>query len=380
MSFVAIDFESDPEDLEQQAYDFLRTRWPDWEPADGNLETWMIAAFARLVSEASDLAATVPTEVMKTFGAAVAGLPPEAAVPATGYTTWTMIDNLGYTVPAGTNVGIRDATGNLVAFATVDDFTVAPGDTTAAAILVRAVEEGAGGNDLSGTVDLIDSLNFIDGITLDAATAGGVDEESDTDYLDRLTEELQLSAPRPIVPSDFEVLARRINGVHRAVAVDGWNPTLDTLGNERYIGIALTDTAGEQPDPAVKTAVEDYLDGLREVNFVVEVGDPTYTTIDVDVTVTAYPAFDADDVEQEIVDALTAFFNPVNWGVPSYGVSNRVWVNTDVVRYLDVASVVHNVAGVDDITALTVEGASADVNLVGTVTLTRPGTITATVS
>jgi uncharacterized phage protein gp47/JayE len=62
-------------------------------------------------------------------------------------------------------------------------------------------------------------------VTLDAPTAGGVDAESDADYLDRLHELLTLLAPRPILPNDFAVLARTVAGVGRATAIDLYNPT-----------------------------------------------------------------------------------------------------------------------------------------------------------
>ena len=45
-----------------------------------------------------------------------------------------------------------------------------------------------------------------------------------TSYINRLTAELQLLAPRPILPADFAALATSVTGVFRAMAIGGLNP------------------------------------------------------------------------------------------------------------------------------------------------------------
>jgi hypothetical protein len=42
--------ETDPDVLQQEAFDYLTSRWPDWVPAESNLEAWMVAACARMVA------------------------------------------------------------------------------------------------------------------------------------------------------------------------------------------------------------------------------------------------------------------------------------------------------------------------------------------
>lgn len=380
-SFITIDIDRDAETLAEEAYDFIRTRWPEWEPADANLETWIIESLARLASEVAELTADVSLAILREFGETVAGVPPVDAVEATATTTWTMVDNMGYTIPAGTLVGIVGADDELIAFEVVSEVTVPNGSTSTAAgaVQLRAVEAGTNANDLTATPELIDALAFVSSIALVTGPSGGTDAESDEDYLDRLVEELQIMTPRPIIPEDFEVLAKRVSGVHRAKAIDGWNPADDTLNNERYIGIVAIDEAGADVSAGIKTEIDELLQELREVNFVVVVDSPDYTAIDVTVTATAYPTFDPAAVDAAVTDALEEYLSPANWGVPPHGETDD-WVNDDEVRFLEVAEAINRVAGVHYIDSLTVEGGTSDVALTGVVPLTQPGTISVTVN
>lgn len=378
--FVNIEFSDDPDAMAQGVYDYIRVRWPDWEPSDGNLETWIVLATSRLASEVASLASQASQEIFKTFGAQVAGIPPFTSASAQANTTWTTNDTVDHVIPAGTLVGIPNSNGDLIAFATVDDYKVVAGAsvTTAGAVLLRAVDVGEEANGLTGTPVMISSLAYVVSVALVGSTSGGVDDEDPASYVNRLTEELQLSSPRPILPRDFQVLAKRVSGISRVVAVDGWKPADNTLNNERYIGIAVTDAAGEQPSAGVKTALETYLDGLREVNFVVKVGSPTYTNIDVVTTVRCYPTFTPSQVHDDVVAALQSYLSPANWGLPRFGQDERAWLNTTKVRFLEVAETINRVTGVDYIESVTVEGGVVDVNLSGVVPLTRADVITVT--
>jgi hypothetical protein len=157
------------------------------------------------------------------------GLPPQDATPASVYSTWTLIDTLGHTIPAGTHVGISDAAGNINAFLTLVDVVVSAGSsaTPAGSVQLQAVTPGLAASGLGGVgvaAQLIDTLDFVSTVVLSTATAGGLDAEDDATYLDRLQRKLRLLSTRPILPSDAAILARDVAGVYRAVAIDGFNP------------------------------------------------------------------------------------------------------------------------------------------------------------
>lgn len=226
--YITYPITTDPEDLIQDALDYMRAVIPGWEPAEGNLDVWMLEAVASLASELRDVASAVPAAIFRYFGNTLVALPPIDAAAATTTTTWTMVDAAGYTIDEGTVIGFRTAGDELIPFITLNSATVAPGDTVTGTgeITVAAINPGSDASGLgsaSAAMELVDPLVFVDTIVMEASTTGGVDGETDEEYLDRLTTELRLLTPRPILPDDFAVLARRISGVDRSVAVDGYD-------------------------------------------------------------------------------------------------------------------------------------------------------------
>lgn len=371
----------DPDDITADAIAFLQQQFPDWEPSDGNLEVWQIMALARIVSTATQVAGTVPLEIFKYFGQSVVGLQPIGALYATTTSTWTMTDDAGYTIPAGTNVGFQISGDVTIPFATVDDVIVPPGSLTTdpGGVIIQALDAGIAQNGLGpdGLV-LIDALSFVDSITAVSATTGGLDGETDYQYASRLIDELQLAAPTPILGKDFGVMARNVPSVFRAVGIDNYNPADGTTDNERMVAVAAIDEQGTAASADVKTAIAAYLEGLRETNFIVNVFDPTYTVIDVVFTFVPYPGYDPDSVKQAAVNAIAALLNPATWGVDPGDDIGSSWTNTTILRYNSVVGALLAVDGLRWVDSLTLNGASADVALNGTVTLPMAGTITGT--
>jgi hypothetical protein len=448
MPYIDLNIETDPEALKDEAVAYIEDAFPGWEAAAGNLETILLEVIAEMAAEQATVAAEMPAAVFRRFGQALVGLDPIEGVEAIGSTTWTMTDALGHTITAGTAVEIEGQV-----FETTVETTVPVGVSTAS-IPVEAVEVGAQGNGLTGDAVLVDTIAYVDSVAVVGTTSGGVDAETDEEYLDRLVDELQLMAPRPIVPTDFEVMARRIAGVDRAVALDGWDaassasrsgqvtnasksvtsitggtvtsdmigaaisgpnipagtfvatvPTSSSLtmtkaatgtnggnaltilgasGVERTIAIAAVDEDGEAVSAGTKTDIEDFLEARREVNFVVDAIDPTYTTVNITTTVTLLPDFDATIVLDNVEAAITDFLQPYNFGRVFTGSDNvsRPWVNTRRLGYLNVAEVIRAVPGVAFIETLSMNdgtgAVSADIVLGGAAPLTRPGVITAT--
>lgn len=383
--YIEFPVETNPEVLSEDAFDYIQAHFPGWVPNDANLDTIMVEVGARLAAEARDVASIVPVDIFIYFGELVGVLPIQAA-PASVETTWTMINNAGYTIPSGTQVGIRIAGDELVPFTTLTQTVVPPGSTTALNVLVEAVEAGGEQSAIGtvgGPVELIDTLDFVLSITQEVPTSGGVDAESDEDYLDRLRARLQLLAPRPIIARDYAVLTQDIAGVNRAIAIDGYNPLDSTTNNERMVAVVAVDTAGEAVSAPVKAEIDAYLQSLREINFVVNVFNPTYSTVDVTFAAKALAGFDPALVEVDAENAVTSYLSPSNWGLTAAGTDD--WVNQTVVRYLELAQVINNVVGIDYITSLTFRVspaayASTDITLTGAVPLPRPGAIAGTVT
>lgn len=369
---------TEPDDLASEAFDYLEANIAGWLPSPGNLETWQIEAISQLASELAYVASAVPVSIFRYFGESLLGLPPNPASYANGTTTWTMRDALGYTIPAGTLIGIPASGDELLGFAVAGDTVIPPGSTTATGVIVIAEDAGTDANGLTGTPELVDALDFVVSVTLTAPTSGGVDEESDDDYLNRLRTLFTVLAPRPILPNDFAVLALTVPGVARATAIDLYNPGPPPATNvPRCVSVVVVGEDGNPVTPAVKTQVDNLLQAQREVNFLVFVIDPTYTTINVTFTVKAYPAYNGAAIADAAEVAVADYLSPQNFGQVPYG-DQPQWLYDDKVRYLEIAEVINRTEGVWYIGTLTINGGTTDVALTTPGPMPKPGTITGT--
>ncbi len=538
--YIVPPIETDAETLADGVFAVIEALIPGWEPSDAHLETILTRQLTAQIAEARDVATLVGTEIFRILGEQIAGVTAKNPTYATAQTTWSLTDTAGHTIPAGTVVQVQSSD-TQVAFEVVSQVIVLGGSDTATNVEIRAVAAGAAGSGLSGTVTLVDGLAFVDAITLDAATSGGDDGETDDEYLARLREELTLLAPRPILPADFEVLARRTDGVHRAIAIDGYNPDHNRLtanqssvetdttgfqadtnaaiarttataadgvaslritssaagasaartlsgtsgiavvagakytalasfrpaaardchvdiiwytaggavisttagatanvaagaytalavtavapataafaavrpvftatagaetcdvdrwalhegdsltwtlgpstgtGTARYLSVAAVDELGQPVGTAVRAALQDNLDAMREVTFAVRAIDATITPVAVTFTAVAYKGYDTADVQSRAVAAVSEYLNPATWGRANAG-DTFSWVADNIVRYLEVATAINNVEGLHYISALTVNGGAVDVTLPGVVALPTAGVITATIT
>lgn len=363
--YIDVPIETNPDTLTAAALAELMAAIPGWVPREGHLEVALIEVLGRMTAEAADVASRVPRSIFRFFGGLVA-LPAIGPTSATVASTWTMADTQGYTIPAGTVVAFRTAGDVLVPFRTAAAATVSPGSATtlAGSVLLTATVLGSASNDLTGAMVLVDSLAFVAAVSATTVSSGGVDGETDDEYLDRLSQELELLAPRPILANDFAVLARRVAGVHRALALDGYDPATATFGNERMVALAVVSQTGTALTTGTKQAVDDYLEARREVNFVINIIDPIYTAVAVAVTVKRLATFEAATLKAAVEAAVLAYLAPGSWG--GGDLDPPEWrASANIVRYLEMASLIDGVPGVDYIASLTINGGTSDVALAG---------------
>lgn len=388
-NYIEFTFTTDPSELWQNAVDYIKDRIPGWEPPEGSFININLESVSNMAAEVRDIGAVMPKAAFRAFGAKIVDVPPIDATAATVDTTWTMKDTVGYTIIAGTLVAIPVDGSNNAAFEVIDDVVIPPGNlaTATGEVQLQAILEGAFATGLGTAgqeIKLIDSLAFVDSVVMEGATSGGTNSEDDDAYVDRLSEELKLLTPRPILPIDFEILSRQVAGVYRAVALDGYNPDDETYDNERMITLAVIDTDGNNLSTPEKDAVQANLQAQRELNFIVNIIDATHTGIDVTWEAVALPGWDTADVLSRGNEALTGYLDPVLWGaIPGTG-DRPSWVNTPSVRLLELGTVLNNVQGLDYVTSLTfcIHGgslASTDILLPGPVPLATTGDLNGTV-
>lgn len=385
--FVEFPLETEPDALAQLAFDFLQSKIPDWEPHDGQFEVWLIESLSQMAAEVRDVAADMPVSIFKFMGEKILRLPPFNATQAVGTSTWTMVDNAGYTIPAGTNVSLPGDGEDVIGFSVLEDVVVAPGATVTGTgeVQLLADEEGAAGSGLTGPIQLIDILDFVDGPpVLEGVTTDGQDEEDEDAYLVRLAARMELLTDTPILAPDFaRVVRNNIAEVARATAIDNYNADTATAGVERCVTVAVQNSAGDASSSGVKAAAKDLLESLRESSFLIFIIDPSYNLINVTVQAKALPGYDTAAVAASLTAGINEFLSPARWGRPNFG-DQPEWVNIPTVRYLELSTAINEVEGVDYIEVLTFakQGSglgTTNVTMTGVVPLPKPNTINVTV-
>lgn len=378
MAYIPIrEIETEASSLLDDSLDYLESQIDDYSPAAANLDVVIMEAVSNMAEETAETQAEVPDSIFKYFGKTIAGIPVEEPIPALLSSTWVAADTDGHTVEAGWYASQDDTT-----FRVVEDVEIPVGQTSTAVGAVRmiAVEDGAEANGLSGELEQDEGIAWVDRVDIVGVSAGGEDGEEDDAYVERLAEELQISSPTPIKPSDFIVLAQREPGVGRATAIDLYNADTAQHDVERCVTVAITDDAGEPVEPPVKNRLKTTLQSMREVNFLVFVVDPTYHTITITYKVQALPGWNADAVAANVDAALYEHLNPFRWGNRDYAqYSEDRWLNSTHVRYFDMLWLVRDVNGVDHVIDLKINGGTTDVPLSGVAPLVRSGTHAGTV-
>jgi hypothetical protein len=362
----------------------VREQYPTWEATAGDPMTVVRDAVSVLYSDVAELATRGGEELFRYFGRGLAGLPPIDERAAFGQVTVTAIDANGpYVVPEGLELEATGALGEPVGFRTLAAVVIPNGATTAVAD-VEALVEGAAANGISGPAEFSEYIDYLTAVEFVGVTDGGEDAEGDAPYLDRLGDELEISTPRPVLPSHFAVLARRL-GAYRATVIDGLDPGDGSTGNRAMVTLATVNEAGE-PLPGVQaTAIGVALEAMREVGWEVHMIDATYGVVDVAYTATAYPGEDPVATKAAADAALLDYLSPAKYGAREDTGELREWINRPLIRYLEVAERLQRVTTLDTVDSLTIAlngGAmgTANLTLPGYAPLPQPGAITGTVA
>jgi hypothetical protein len=363
MASITVPIPQDRETILQRAKDYMQANYsPEFEFSDGSPLTFIAEAFVDLVATVGENATDATTDIFRYEGANLDGIPPIDAVAATSTVTITIDVTTGYTIPAGLQIAVADAAGNLYDFETTTDAVFAAAATTAAGVAIVASDDGDAigvlGNDLPGPVQLAESEVHVTAITLDTATSGGSDAEDDDDYLPRLIEEKQTAAKAPILARDFAVLSKAASTeVDRTAALDGYRPADGTTGHALELTLTPVQADGSDVSPGTETAIAAQFaedgDTPAIVNFIVHIAKPNRTAVASHFTATARPGYDPADVKAAGEDAIRTFLSPADWGQPLTGETRAFEVKSKVTLG-ELYNVLYSVEGIATVTALTV--------------------------
>lgn len=381
--YIDVPIEFDETAIYESGVARIQSYFPNWSPKRGSMIDLVLRTCAGFAAVGAEVASDVPSSIFAAFGE-LAHEPPIPAQAATVLSHWTMKDNAGYKIDANTPVGLSSA-GNpdTIGFWTLDEAVVPAGSTTVDITLV-AVEPGSNGSGLD-TVVRVDSLGFVINITLPAGpSSGGTDAELTDVFLSRLSQEFETLTDTPVLARDFALLAKKIPPIYRCAYWDNYNPADGTSNNEKMVALSPIDAAGAAVSAPIKTALKNLLESMRLNNFVVNVVDPTYHTVDGAASVHLDGTVASGIVDAALQSAWTGYINPATWGTPQPSGGERpVWINQRVLRLNKVIQQLENVIGVEYAEPVTIGPSggplvAADYNLTGAFPLPQAGVLTIT--
>lgn len=231
------------------------------------------------------------------YHAETRGITRGAAEKAAGVIRFAAADKVTAACPIEKGTVCMTAEG--VRFETTEDAAIAVGSQWAD-VPAQAVEAGAGGNVIAGTVTLLSAMPVgVVQCTNPAAFSGGCDAESDEALRGRVLASYQ-RLPNGANAAYYEQEAMRYPGVAAAKAV----------GRARGIGtvnVVIATHAGV-PDAALLAAVEMDLQKKREIAVDVKVLAPTVETVAVTAALKAAPGYTFAEVKAGAQSALEALF------------------------------------------------------------------------
>ncbi len=334
------------------------SKFPEWQPREGNTEVALIEALALEVEEVTFAVNRLPGAVLEVL-LRLYGLTRDAGAPATATVTFTLSDQLAHTIPAGTRLLLDlgpDSDG--VELATDADLVIPAGVTTGAqrtTAVTATVNTVDGDGTVAGTaLEVLDAVPYVDSAVLGSVLTGAREPEDGAAFLERGASRLQRLVTTLVLPEQFTAAALEEAYVGRAFTVDRYDPgQVPPTGRNGHVTVVASTTTGQPIAAGDKVTLETKLEAAALAALDVHIADPTITTVDVDVTVTRDGTRTAAQVQADTLAALDALLTPASWPFGSTVYRNEL------------IALVDRVAGVDRVVTLTLNGGTADVTLTG---------------
>lgn len=381
MPFDPPAIDTDVDAVTDRVLDGMTDRMPGWEPIEGSPETALAEELGREIAVLNQSLIDVLKLAVAGIGETTFGFPAYTGVPATVSVEFT-VTGPGAIVPSGFTVVGLNENNEEVWFVLPTDLGV-PAGTTATATM-KASDVGDAGNRVApGPLTIVTVTTSVVSVRALASSTNGADPEPIDRYLDRFTDYVATLRPGGVKAADLAALARTVPGVHRALGVDLYNPASPGVPSERTATVFCVDETGHPVHPDVSDEVDAVVSAAREVNFIVHVADPTYTRLQIAYTAVVETGADPLVVKAEINVRLADWIS--SWGSTSS--DPQAWVDTPKARFLDAARIAGSAPGVAYLSALTLNGGTADVTLAGPASMptpldwpTSPSTITGTMA
>lgn len=271
----------------------------------------------------------------------------EAAVSALGTVTFSRFTTTNQaTIAPGVMVQTTDGTQSFTVIADTTQTAwnatlgayVIPAGAASANVTVQAVTAGSAGNVQAGTVTIIgSSIPYVDTVTNASAFTGGANAELDTALLGRFQLALQGLQKGIKASAGAAIEALQQNLQYSIVE----NQTLAGATQNGYFYVVISPYSS-----TLQSNVYGAVDAVRPLGSTFGVFAATQITANVVMTATVTTGYTHAQIVTAIQSAITTFINGLKLGAPLY------WSQLYAVAY--------GVAGVQEVTGLTINGGTAD--------------------
>lgn len=360
-------YDKSPTDIVAAAQTTLQSRIPDWIPSSTNIEVMLLEALAIEVSETVFSINRVPENVLRAL-IALYGVVADPGAPPTVDLTFNAYDTDGYVIPAGTEVSILTSAGEYISFFTDEEATIA---STTTSVTVGSTATSytniANGLPIGTEGELINPIEGVETVETATIVTGGDLPETIDSWTERGVQRLARLSDTLVIAKHFTQAALENPLVFRANTVDNWNSNASpptTPGNDPgYVAVVVYGD-GAALTTGQKAAINTDLSQRANANLVINVIDPTITTVNVTASVKVLAGYNQTTVLNAVKSAVEQYLNPATWA----------WSGS--VRRNELIVVMDKVAGVDYVGTITAP--SSDVTLGNGNTLAKYGTVTIT--
>lgn len=333
--------------IADETYDRMAELNPGFNPDDpAGTETYLVEPFSELIGEVGERATEHMAGIYKQL-AWLFRIFPIGATFATAPSTWTFTTDDEFLIEAGTPLSFPGADGQRVGFLVAQDYLKPAGSfsTGIGEILLVAETAGAAGTGLQDGVRLERALATLETIVVETSTVGGEDAETDTEYLNRVTDRFANRTEVLVRPVNFEADARlSVPQVARALAINGYDADTDTEDVGGHISVAVVDANGADPGSTIRTDGAAAQQAKSVSGLTVHWIPATYTPVEIVFSGVPEEGFDAADVEARAIDAVELAISPAEHGLPRSG-DQPLWIDDPIVRRQDISTVLNNVEG-----------------------------------
>lgn len=312
-----LDYASE-EDLKALAIEFAQAALPEWTPHEGNVEVILIESLAVMVTSLAFALEQAPGALLEQL-LQLYGTRRDQGAPAWAVAEITTSGARAvHEIPEGTRMRAHlRQTGESVDFLTSGRLEIVTAESVSGPVQVVADTPGTAFNKIpvGTTLEMVDSLPFVESVRLITASAGGRDEESDMAFQGRAAARLQRLVETLVLPSHFQLAALELPEVGRARVVNLFDPSHDAAPGESvgHVTVAVADHDGRPLTVEQRQMVAHTLQQMALASLVVHVVDPDYQSVDLEIEVLANVEADPAAVRAAVESRVRSWLSPARW-------------------------------------------------------------------